>query len=48
MPATYTHEFKTPAFTGKATLNTGLFIDGEWVDPVEGGKHECVIHHCFT
>ncbi|KAF8641801.1 hypothetical protein AX16_009782 [Volvariella volvacea WC 439] len=27
--------FDTPLFEGKSTFNTGLFIGGEWVDPVE-------------
>jgi len=35
MPGTYTHTFDTPAFKGNATINTGLFINGQWVDPVE-------------
>ncbi|PFH45469.1 hypothetical protein AMATHDRAFT_9185 [Amanita thiersii Skay4041] len=35
MPATYTHNFDTSVFKGKVTINTGLFIDGKWVDPIE-------------
>ncbi|KAF8073989.1 aldehyde dehydrogenase [Lyophyllum atratum] len=35
MPGTFTHTFDTPSFKGAATVNTGLFINGQWVDPVE-------------
>ncbi|KAF5374155.1 hypothetical protein D9615_008809 [Tricholomella constricta] len=35
MPKTFTHTFDTPAFKGTATVNTGLFIGGKWVDPVD-------------
>ncbi|KAF8195310.1 aldehyde dehydrogenase [Mycena galopus ATCC 62051] len=34
MPST-TIDFNTPSYKGSITLNTGLFIDGKWVDPVE-------------
>ncbi|RDB20392.1 Aldehyde dehydrogenase [Hypsizygus marmoreus] len=37
MPGTFTHTFDTPSYKGTATVNTGLFINGQWVDPVEGG-----------
>ncbi|KXN86252.1 Aldehyde dehydrogenase [Leucoagaricus sp. SymC.cos] len=37
MPATYTHNFDTPVYKGSVTINTGLFINGKWVDPVEKG-----------
>ncbi|KAF5346485.1 hypothetical protein D9756_010093 [Leucocoprinus leucothites] len=37
MVKTYTHEFNTPLYKGSVTLKTGLFINGEWVDPVDGG-----------
>ncbi|GJE94933.1 aldehyde dehydrogenase family protein [Phanerochaete sordida] len=36
MPGTWTHEFKTDLFKGSAQVNTGLFINGKWVDPVDG------------
>ncbi|KAM6494578.1 aldehyde dehydrogenase [Amanita muscaria] len=36
MPSTYTHHFDTPVFKGDVTINTGLFINGQWVDPIEG------------
>jgi aldehyde dehydrogenase (NAD+) len=35
-------ELKTPTFNGTVSVNTGLFINGEWVDPVEGGTVEYV------
>lgn len=37
MPDTFTQIFDTPAFKGSATINTGLFINGQWVDPVDKG-----------
>lgn len=43
MPSTFTHEFDTPAYKGKVSFNTGLFIGGEFVDPIDGGTHEYVI-----
>uniref|UniRef100_A0A0W0F7X1 Aldehyde dehydrogenase domain-containing protein n=1 Tax=Moniliophthora roreri TaxID=221103 RepID=A0A0W0F7X1_MONRR len=35
-------ELKTPTFNGTLSFNTGLFINGEWVDPVEGGTVDVV------
>ncbi|KAK7043955.1 hypothetical protein VNI00_008123 [Paramarasmius palmivorus] len=35
-------ELKTPTFNGTVSVNTGLFINGEWVDPVEGGTVDVV------
>jgi len=35
MPGTFTHEFNSPVYKGTSTINTGLFINGQWVDPVE-------------
>ncbi|KAJ7915071.1 aldehyde dehydrogenase [Mycena leptocephala] len=35
MPGTTTLDFDTPSFKGSVTVNTGLFIDGKWCDPVE-------------
>ncbi|KAG2030715.1 aldehyde dehydrogenase domain-containing protein [Suillus americanus] len=32
MPSTFTHEFNTPAFKGKVSFNTGLFINGQFLD----------------
>ncbi|KAL4256090.1 aldehyde dehydrogenase family protein [Pleurotus pulmonarius] len=40
MPQVLNYEFNTAAYTGKSTVNTGLFIDGKWVDPIEGGLIE--------
>ena len=37
MPQVLNYEFNTAAYTGKTTVNTGLFIDGKWVDPIQGG-----------
>ncbi|KAF9007190.1 aldehyde dehydrogenase [Cyathus striatus] len=35
MPGTFTYTFDTPTYKGTSTINTGLFIGGKWVDPVE-------------
>ncbi|OAX35843.1 aldehyde dehydrogenase [Rhizopogon vinicolor AM-OR11-026] len=32
MPSAFTHEFNTPAFKGKVSFSTGLFINGQFVD----------------
>ncbi|KXN81421.1 Aldehyde dehydrogenase [Leucoagaricus sp. SymC.cos] len=40
MVQTYTHEFDSKFFKGKVTIKKGLFIDGQWVDPVEGDMIE--------
>ena len=32
MPTTFTHDFNTPAFKGKVSFSTGLFINGQFVD----------------
>ncbi|KAL0959101.1 hypothetical protein HGRIS_014399 [Hohenbuehelia grisea] len=42
MSKSFTHQFDTPAYKGTATIETGLFIDGKWVAPVEGGELEIV------
>ncbi|KAF8062483.1 aldehyde dehydrogenase [Lyophyllum atratum] len=34
MSETFTYTFDTPAYKGNATVHTGLFINGEWVKPV--------------
>ncbi|KAI6040401.1 aldehyde dehydrogenase [Pisolithus marmoratus] len=36
MPTTFTHEFNTPAYKGKVSFNTGLFINGQFVDGSNG------------
>jgi aldehyde dehydrogenase (NAD+) len=42
MAGTYTHKFDTQSYKGSVTIHTGLFIDGKFVDPVEGGTVESV------
>ncbi|KAF8622984.1 hypothetical protein AX15_006582 [Amanita polypyramis BW_CC] len=42
MSSTYTHHFDTALFKGDVTVNTGLFINGQWVNPVEAGTIELV------
>ncbi|KAJ2915802.1 hypothetical protein MD484_g4595, partial [Candolleomyces efflorescens] len=42
MPATFTYTFDTPSYKGSSTLNAGLFINNEWVDPVDGDLIEVV------
>ncbi|KAI6166293.1 aldehyde dehydrogenase [Pisolithus thermaeus] len=32
MPIVFTHEFNTPVYKGKVSFNTGLFINGQFVD----------------
>ncbi|KAF8068673.1 aldehyde dehydrogenase [Lyophyllum atratum] len=34
MSGTFTYTFDTPVYKGSSTINTGLFINGEWVKPV--------------
>lgn len=35
MPAVFTQQLDTPSYQGTVTVNTGLFINGEFVDPVD-------------
>ncbi|KAH7915503.1 aldehyde dehydrogenase domain-containing protein [Hygrophoropsis aurantiaca] len=42
MPSTYTQTFDTAAYKGTVTIPLGLYINGEHVDPVEGGTIEVV------
>lgn len=35
MLGTFTHTFDTPVYKGTSNINTGLFINGQWVDPLE-------------
>jgi len=42
MPNEFTYKFDTELYKASVTFNTGLFIDGEFVDPVEGETIECV------
>lgn len=32
MPSTFAHEFNAPAFKGKVSFSTGIFINGQFVD----------------
>lgn len=36
MPSTFTYKFDTPVFKGTSNFSTGLLINGEFVDGVEG------------
>lgn len=36
MPAAFTHQFDNALFKGTTTVNTGLFINGQFVDSVDG------------
>ncbi|CDZ98425.1 aldehyde dehydrogenase [Phaffia rhodozyma] len=42
MSKTFTKKFDHTAFKGEVTINTGLFINGEFVDPVEGKTIETI------
>ena len=42
MSSTFTYHFDTPTYKGVATVPTGLFIDGKFVEPVEKGTIEYV------
>ena len=43
MPAIYTPQFNNEFFTGQVPINTGLFIDGKWVEGSSGTFIEYVI-----
>jgi len=43
MPFTFTHEFNTPAFKGKVSFNTGLFINGQFLDGSDNTTIEYVL-----
>ena len=40
MPSIFTKEIDLPSFKTKVSLNTGLFIDGEFVDAADGQTFE--------
>ena len=42
MSKVFTHELNTKLYSGKFSINTGLFIDGKFVEPVNKGSLECV------
>jgi len=48
MPNEFTYKFDTELYKASVTFNTGLFIDGEFVDPVEGGTIEYVLSFVFS
>ena len=36
MPQTFKHKFDTRVFKGETEFNTGLYINGKWVDGSSG------------
>ncbi|KAJ3749502.1 aldehyde dehydrogenase [Lentinula detonsa] len=42
MPETFKVELDTPAYKGSVSCNTGLFINGKFVDAVEGGTIDVI------
>ncbi|KAJ8079314.1 hypothetical protein PM082_021816 [Marasmius tenuissimus] len=44
MTDVFSLELNTPAFKGKVSLNTGLFINGNFVEPVEKGSQIDVVN----
>ena len=40
MPSTWTYSFNTAPFKGTVELSTGLFINGQFVDAIDGGLIE--------
>ncbi|KAF9016057.1 aldehyde dehydrogenase [Hymenopellis radicata] len=38
MPSTFQQTLDTPTYKGTVNINTGLFINGKFVDPVKGGS----------
>ena len=42
MPTVFTREFNTPVYKGKVSFNTGLFIDGKFVDGSDKTTIKCV------
>ena len=45
MPQAFNWELNTPVFKGKGSFNTGLYINGKFVDGVDGETHD-VINPC--
>jgi acyl-CoA reductase-like NAD-dependent aldehyde dehydrogenase len=43
MPSVFTHEFDTPVYKGRTQFNTGLFINGQFLDGSDNTYIECVI-----
>ena len=42
MPGVFTHSFDNDCFKGQVAINTGLFINGKWVDGSEGSTIEYI------
>ena len=42
MPSVFTRQFDTPLYKGSVSVNTGLFINGQFVDPIDKETIECV------
>lgn len=42
MTGVFTHSFDNESFKGQVTINTGLFIDGKWVEGFGGNTIEYV------
>jgi aldehyde dehydrogenase (NAD+) len=42
MPAVFTYQFDSSLFKGTVNVNTGLFINGQFVDSVDGATFEYV------
>jgi aldehyde dehydrogenase (NAD+) len=40
MPEVFKHTFDTPVYKGTTEFNTGLYINGKWVDGADGGVIE--------
>jgi aldehyde dehydrogenase (NAD+) len=40
MPTSFSYQFDTKVYKGSTSFETGLFIDGKFVDGAEGGKIE--------
>jgi aldehyde dehydrogenase (NAD+) len=36
MPGSFSYEWDTPVYKGKTSFNTGLFINGQYVDGTKG------------
>ncbi|KAI0695528.1 aldehyde dehydrogenase [Cytidiella melzeri] len=42
MASTYTHHFDSHFYKESLTVNTGLFIDGKWVEPIDKGTFNII------
>jgi aldehyde dehydrogenase (NAD+) len=36
MPSTFSYQFDTPVYKGSSSFNTGLFVDGKFIDGADG------------